>query len=189
MTWVLALLPRIGRFLGRNWKLFAILAALAGVYIFVRIVANRAYDRGVADTKAMYQQVYDTALQTNLATQREVYREAFRIGIEELAGQRVILNNTNTIVREITTRVTQQADAACPVPLGFVRVFDAAASGSPAAGFAHRAPEPDDAATDVVLSEIAAVSAGDLGACHANAEQLRQLQAVVRTFQQRIGGQ
>lgn len=81
-----------------------------------------------------------------------------------------------TIVREVPVYVSKAADAACPVPAGFVRLHDAAAGNLPA-------PEPagaaDDAASGVALSTVAATVSENYTDCHANAEQLKQLQAWV----------
>ncbi|WP_230939923.1 hypothetical protein [Xanthomonas translucens] len=81
-----------------------------------------------------------------------------------------------TITREIPVYVTKKADAACPVPIGFVRVHDAAAEG--------RVPEqaagdPDAPAEGVALSAVADTVSGNYTACHENAEQLIALQTWV----------
>ena len=62
-----------------------------------------------------------------------------------------------------------------------MRLLDAAASGAdPADVRARVAPgQPDDAASDVTLSEAVALLATDLGIARQTADQLRQLQAAV----------
>lgn len=153
---------------------------------------DNAYDRGRTDgfnaATVSQKRAYDLALARHRAQQAEGNAAAHEIGFREGQAQRRIETVTRTIIQRIPASVTPKDDAACPVPLGFVRIYDAAASGDPAAGFALRAPEPDAAATDVTLSEIDTVSADNLGACHGNAEQLRALQELVRDFQARQTG-
>lgn len=68
---------------------------------------------------------------------------------------------TQQIVKEVPTYVTKADDARCVIPWGFVRIHDAAASGD--------VPAPTDqplpAASDVTLSQTAAVLAGNYGLC------------------------
>lgn len=81
-----------------------------------------------------------------------------------------------TITKEVPVYVTAKADAACPVPVGFVRVHDAAAQGrvpDPAAG------DPDAPAAGLALSAVADTVAGNYTTCHETREQLIALQAWV----------
>ncbi|WP_052477627.1 hypothetical protein, partial [Ralstonia solanacearum] len=75
----------------------------------------------------------------------------------------------DTIIKEIPRYVPIQADAACVVPRGFVRLHDAAATGSvpdPGTGDADAAP------SGVALSSVAAAVADNYTDSHANSEQL-----------------
>ena len=85
------------------------------------------------------------------------------------------------INRKVTTYVSQKSDAACVVPIGAVRLLDAAASGSdPSAIAARIAPGlTNDSPSDVTLSEAIALLTDDLSISRSNADQLRQLQAAV----------
>jgi hypothetical protein len=78
--------------------------------------------------------------------------------------------------------VSEKASAACVVPWGLVRLFDAAASGADPddVGAAIAPGQPDDAASDVTLPALAALLAADLGIARENAGQLSHLQAAVR---------
>lgn len=83
----------------------------------------------------------------------------------------------DTIIKEVPRYVTVQADAACTVPVGFVRLHDAAATGGvldPGAGDSDAAP------SGVALSAVGSTVAGNYTASHANAEQLSALQATLR---------
>jgi hypothetical protein len=184
---ILLKLRRALPFLRRYWKPLAVLAILAVFFIVSCRRENAAERRGDAQgyARATGEQkaAYEAALTRQRAQQNAANAAAYQAGFNEGLAQRKIETVTKTIIQRIPTYVTREADAACPIPLGFVRAFDAAASGDPAAGDAYRAPEPDAAASGVVLSEIATVSAGNAGACHANAIQLEALQDVVRKFQ------
>jgi hypothetical protein len=83
-----------------------------------------------------------------------------------------------TVIQKVPVYVSPKAAAACVVPWGLVRLFDAAASGADPAGLRDRiAPgQPDDAASDVGLPEIAALLAADLGIARENAQQLEHLE-------------
>ncbi len=85
----------------------------------------------------------------------------------------VVRERGATITKEVPVYVTAQADAACPVPVGFVRIHDAAAQGADLAGSAG---DPDAPAAGVALSTVADTVAGNYTACHANAEQVVALQ-------------
>lgn len=83
----------------------------------------------------------------------------------------------DTIIKEIPRYVTPQADASCTVPVGFVRLHDAAAAGNllnPGAGGADAAP------SGLALSAVAGTVAGNYTNSHANAGQLTELQALLR---------
>ncbi len=82
-----------------------------------------------------------------------------------------------TIEREIPTHVTAEADAHFPLPVGFVRVHDAAALGLPLADLPGPAGRPDGAASELAASEAARTIAWNYEACAENSERLRAWQA------------
>ncbi len=93
---------------------------------------------------------------------------------------RVVREVGATITKEIPVYVTAQADAACPIPTGFVRVHDAAAQGVP---LGEPAGDPDAPAPGVTLSAVADTVAGNYTACHETGTQLTALQAWLRGLQ------
>lgn len=99
--------------------------------------------------------------------------------IAALAQQQQVKIRTQiqTLTREVTKYVPVEVDRGVVIPWGFVRVLDSAATGAgdPSA-ISVGAGESDTAASDVTLSEIAALSAANDGACRANAEQLAALE-------------
>ncbi len=90
---------------------------------------------------------------------------------------RVVRQRGATITREVPIYVTAKADAACPIPVGFVRVHDSAAQNLP---LDPPAGAPDAPAPGIALSTVAATVAGNYTACHETAAQLTALQAWVR---------
>lgn len=83
----------------------------------------------------------------------------------------------DTIVKEIPRYVTVEADAACTVPGGFVRLHDAAAAG----GVLGQDPGGADAApSGVPLSAVADTVASNYTTGHVNAARLTALQDTLR---------
>lgn len=116
---------------------------------------------------------------------RELGTVRDRIVTEYVDRVQVIEKRGATIVKEVPVYVSAAADRACAVPAGFVRLHDAAALGLQPPGGAGAA---DEAASGVALSAVAGTVAGNYTECHASAEQLRQLQAVVAEQQNIING-
>ncbi|WP_293676926.1 hypothetical protein [uncultured Phenylobacterium sp.] len=79
--------------------------------------------------------------------------------------------------REIPAHVSPETDARFPLPVGFVRLHDAAALGLPVADVHDPAGRTDDAASELAASEAARVITWNYEACAANAEQVRGWQA------------
>lgn len=93
-------------------------------------------------------------------------------------AQAEIRTITRTLIQEVPVYVTPDDDRRCVVPVGFVRIHDAAAAGR---AVSEPAGQPDDAASAVALSAVAAtVVENYTGSCAANARQLSDLQAWVR---------
>ena len=82
----------------------------------------------------------------------------------------------DTIIKEVPVYVSVQADAACTINRGFVRMHDAAAAGD----LPEPARDTDAAAAGIALSAVAGTVAANYQTCHENAEQLRALQGWVR---------
>jgi hypothetical protein len=88
---------------------------------------------------------------------------------------RVVREKGETIIKEVPVYVPAQADAACTINRGFVRLHDAAAAGE----LPEPARDADAAAEGIALSAVAGTVATNYQTCHENAEQLRALQAWV----------
>lgn len=98
-----------------------------------------------------------------------------------LAASAATRQQVHTIIEKVPVYVSRKSDAACVVPWGAVRLLDAAASGAALDHVrAAIAPgQPDDAASDVALSEAVALLAADLGIARQNGDQLARLQKAV----------
>ena len=121
---------------------------------------------------------------TDLARQaaeadRDLARAEARIEVRYVGRVQVVREKAQTITREIPVYVTPTADAACPVPVGFVRLHDAAAANEPAGPAAGNLDAP---AEGVALSDVAAAVADNYAAAHENAEQVTGLQDYVRAL-------
>lgn len=88
----------------------------------------------------------------------------------------VVREKGDTLIQEVPVYVPVQADAACTVHRGFVRLHDAAAAGE-----LPTAPRDADAPTEgLALSAVAATVVTNYQTCHENAEQLKALQDWIR---------
>ena len=119
--------------------------------------------------------VQQQALQA--ATVRQKQAEAtVEVVTQYVDRVRVVREKGDTIIKEVPVYVPVQADAACTINRGFVRLHDAAAEG--------RMPEPardaDAAAAGIALSAVAATVATQYQTCHETAEQLSALQTWAR---------
>ena len=89
---------------------------------------------------------------------------------------KIVRETGATIIKEVPVYVSPEADAACVLPRGFVRLHDAAAAG--------RVPEPaggsDAAPAGIALSAVASTVADNYERCHETGEQLTALQAWIR---------
>ena len=105
-------------------------------------------------------------------------RENVRVVTKYVDRVQTVYVKGKTITKEIPVYVTPEADAACVVPAGFVRIHDDAAANTtpePTAG------DPDAPAAGVTLSAIAETVADNYTQYHALGEQLIGLQDYVRT--------
>lgn len=123
---------------------------------------------------------WDAAVQQqtlHAATVRQRQAEAtVKVVTEYVDRVRVVREKGDTIIREVPVYVPAQADAACSINRGFVRLHDAAAAGD----LPEPAGDADATAAGIALSTVAETVAGNYQSCHENAEQLRALQTWVR---------
>lgn len=119
--------------------------------------------------------IQQQALQAAAARERQA-QATVKVVTQYVDRVRVVREKGETIIKEVLVYVPVQADAACTINRGFVRLHDAAAAGE----LPEPARDADAAAASLALSAIAGTVADNYQTCHENAEQLRALQAWVR---------
>ncbi len=150
--------------------LLAMLLTIAGLATCQQQRIHRAQTMA-AEAVAMAE---DTVIALKQARQAlELARSETKVVTKYVDRVQIVRERGATITKEVPIYVTAKADAACSVPVGFVRVHDAAALGTDLAGAAG---DPDAPAPGVALSAVADTVAGNYTTCHANAEQLIALQ-------------
>lgn len=115
------------------------------------------------------------------ATERLLERSADvtgRIDLEHTQAAEQIRVVFKTIYREVPRAISAETDTRFPLPVGLVRLHDAAAEGL--APVPDAAGRPDDAPSEVKASDLAGAFVDNYEICHATARQLTDLQAWVR---------
>ena len=118
--------------------------------------------------------IQQQALQTAAARERQA-QATVKVVTQYVDRVRVVREKGDTIIKEVPVYVPVQADAACTINRGFVRLHDAAAAGE----LPEPARDADAAATGIAISAVAGTVAANYQTCHENAEQLRALQTWV----------
>lgn len=123
--------------------------------------------------------------------ERIVYRERAQADVTSAVetkaaeAQVQIRTVTQTIIKEVPVYVSPETDARFALPVGLVRVHDAAAAGHP---LPESSGQPDDAAgnaqpSDIPPSRLAATIAANYGVCLADAARFSALQDWIRQQQ------
>lgn len=146
------------------------LALLAVALLGFGWVKGASHVQGEWDAAIVKQglQVATVKVKQAEATVQVVTKYVDRVKVVRVTG--------DTIIKEVPVYVTAEADAACVLSRGFVRLHDAAAAG--------RIPEPaggaDASPAGIALSSVAGTVADNYERCHENAEQLTALQDWVK---------
>lgn len=123
---------------------------------------------------------WDTAAQKQAlqaaAVGEEQAQATVKVVTQYVDRVRVVREKGDTIIKEVPVYVPVQADAACTINRGFVRLHDAAADGA----LPEPARDTDAAAAGIALSAVAGTVATNYQTCHETEEQLRALQTWVR---------
>ncbi|HEY5804854.1 MAG TPA: hypothetical protein VIT90_14270 [Lysobacter sp.] len=154
--------------MGRDLILMlALICAIGGYVVF--------QDHRVNSAEARAEAAEDKA--TRLDAELQQSRLSVRVVTEFVDRVQIVRERAATITKEIPVYVTAEADARCHVPVGFVRVHDAAAQNLP---LDRPAGDPDAPAAGVTLSAVADTVADNYGACNETREQLIGLQEWLR---------
>jgi len=144
-------------------------AALAVALIGFGWIKGAGHVQAQWDAAAQHQNLQATAIRERQA------QTTVKVVTQYVDRIRVVRAKGDTIIKEVPVDVPVQADAACTINRGFVRLHDAAAAGE----LPEPARDADAAATGIALSAVAGTVAANYQTCHENAEQLRALQAWV----------
>lgn len=119
-------------------------------------------------------------LEATLRFERAEGGKVAELGMKAAERQVAIQTVTNEHIREVPAHVTPQADARCTVPVGAVRLHDAAARGVPVEAIPAAAGQSDDAASGVALSGLLSAVVANYGTCQQVRQTLTDLQAYER---------
>lgn len=159
--------------------MFNFVRAIPTPYMLLALIALVVSAMGFGYVKGArhVQDQWDSAVvKDQLTTARIRQRQAeatVKLVTQYVDRVKVVRETGATIIKEVPIYVNQDADAACSINRGFVRLHDSAA--------ALRVPEPagatDAAPAGIALSTVAATVADNYERCHKNAAQLEALQA------------
>ncbi len=147
----------------------AVLALLAGVH-------HHGVTQGREGEQAAQRARMERAKKD--VVKREAVADAITtdVGKKSEARQAEIRWRTITTIREVPVYVSPETDHRFPVPVGLVRVHDAAARGVSPAEVPDPAGRPDDAPSGVAASALGQTLAANYGSCLADLERFRDLQ-------------
>jgi hypothetical protein len=149
----------------------------AAILVLLAAVAGLAWWATASYSGAVQRATRAEAAATALREQLKNAKAATVTVTQYVDRERVIRLKGDTIIKEVPRYVPVQADAACVVPRGFVRLHDAAAAGTvptPDTGDADAAP------AGVALSTVAGTVAANYTDCHVDAARLSSLQQTLR---------
>jgi hypothetical protein len=141
------------------------LALLAAVFVF-------GFSRGATSVRDDWNAANAVQAVKLAEAEARAANATAKVVTEYVDRVRVVREKAKTIVKEVPVYVTPEADAACVVPRGFVRVHDGAASNEVPGPAADSDADP----SGVALSTVAEITAENYGTYHEVAEQLKALQ-------------
>ncbi len=158
-------------------RLIVLLALLLGTAVLATCQQSRISTAQRERTDALNER--DQAIADRNAAQQALAagQSATTVVTEYVDRVQVVRERGQTIVKEVPVYVTQKADAACTVPAGFVRLYNAAATGTE---LDASAGDPDAPAEGITLSAVADTTATNFAICRENAETVIALQEFIR---------
>lgn len=166
MPWLLSIFSGIGGYVAS-----ALAAAALAAFLTHKIDDDALKAVQLADQKAAVQ-----AVQAAGAAQKRQDDVALNAAVAEAKAQQKIITQVQTITKEITVHVP---DTRVCIPIGLVRVLNAAAANNPdTSGIAPG--QLDDACSTVTWRSLAGDIVDDYGTAHKNAEQLNALEGTIR---------
>lgn len=168
----------IGKNALRTIFYMCVLLVLVGVVFSIRnsIVDAQQATRDLEANKATIANLRQELTDANASLEAE--RRNIKIVTEYVDRVQTVRVRGETIIKEVPIYVTQEADARCVVPNGFVWLHNAAATNATAV--ANPAQPPHAGASGVALSEVAATVAYNYQQFHELREQVVGLQHFIR---------
>ena len=142
------------------------LAIMAAVIFGTGWVEGAGHERD-RNTRAALAAAKEAAIRQ--AARESATNEADKKGVAEGVRIRTVYK---TITKEIPIYVSQIADSECVIPVGFVLLHNAAASGS----VPESSGQPNDTPSGVELSGVAKIVTENYGTCIENSTRLSGLQ-------------
>ena len=128
--------------------------------------------KGAAHVQAQWDAAVQQQTLQVVALRQKQAEATVKVVTQYVDRVRIVREKGKTIIQEVPVYVPVEADTACTIPRGFVRLHDAAAAGE----LPDPAGDSDAPAKGVALSAVARTVADNYQTCYENAEQLRALQ-------------
>lgn len=151
--------------------------AIPAAYIEARIKDDQIDRLQLADAK----QIIDNG-KAIAAFTRARDQKTYEIALLSAQHQTQIQTRTITLLQRIPVYVTAQTDRKFPMPLGFIRVYNAALTGSDLSTVPDPARAINDTPSGIPASEVAENAVGNYGSCRAEKQKLADLQRWVSTM-------
>jgi hypothetical protein len=158
-------------------RIFGWLAVLLAACLLVLV----GYVKGASDEQASQRET-DAKQMRQAFEQGQAFGTVRDVVVKQYVDRvQVVKEAAKTIIKEVPVYVSKESDAHCAVPVGFVRLHDAAAAAAAnVPPVASPAGVPNDARSGIALSTVAGTVADNYESAHLNAEQLKALQQWAR---------
>lgn len=167
LTTLFSTIPFVGLYL-KQIRIASIIALLVGIW-FNGYIAREDYWQGKF-----------AEMKVEAAKREAASAEAtVKVVTKYIDRVTVVKETSDATVKTIPKLISQDADAKCVVPNGFVVLHDSAAKGE----VPDTSGSTNEAASGVKISEVGQTVTENYGTCHQNAEQLKALQEWIKTQQ------
>lgn len=150
---------------------------IGGALLTVLLIGGGGYIKGRIDSTEICEGRHAAAALVQAAEaqrrEQEAQRRVADAEARAAAATAQVRIETRTIIQKVPVHVTPEIDRRYPLPYGFVRVLDAAASRSPVSEIPLPAGKSDGDPAPVTASAAATVIAGNYGEYHACVEQVK----------------
>jgi hypothetical protein len=154
-----------------SWPYRLLALAVIGIALF-----GFGWLKGASHVQAQWDAATAAQQQAQAQAQIRQTQASVQVVTQYVDRIQVVREKGDTLIQEVPVYVPVQADAACTVHRGFVRLHDAAAAGE----LPEPARDADAPAEGLALSAVAATVVTNYQTCHENAEQLKALQDWIR---------